>query len=331
MFSVPQDSANDAQGRFNRVRGPLGRDYQRMHDSLWYPAVHHREPGHNDQPVRLRQEPGSAAGDGRHLLRHGADAGLQPVQQPSALQNFNPSPAPAGMPGGWAARVAQKIVILETDGLPNTTAGAASSITARTTRYYKVRYNSTNPGASEFPRSGTWATTCLGLPAKFMTIFTTLPTWIGQNSPGHATPRQAGAGSMHRLWADRRRVLLKSGSALATLQQIQYIGGTQTSPSDAAAVQDHQWHRSRHEPKTATSPHRHPPGGHPGGLVVLTRVRVPTLGTGPTPSGLPGFSRTGRAGGTRGSAHFRLCAARKLDLIQMLMRQKNSHRLPAAC
>jgi Flp pilus assembly protein TadG len=46
MFSTPQASANDtAGGRFNRARAPLGRNYQRMTDSLWFPPYTIDNPG----------------------------------------------------------------------------------------------------------------------------------------------------------------------------------------------------------------------------------------------------------------------------------------------
>src|SRR5205823_948034 len=45
MFSVPQNSSNNPGNRFNRVRVPLGRDYQRLSDCLWYPLSTIENPG----------------------------------------------------------------------------------------------------------------------------------------------------------------------------------------------------------------------------------------------------------------------------------------------
>ena len=48
--SVPKSSANDNGNRFNRVRAPLGRDYPRMLDSLWYPLSTIENPGTSINP-----------------------------------------------------------------------------------------------------------------------------------------------------------------------------------------------------------------------------------------------------------------------------------------
>jgi hypothetical protein len=68
----------------------------------------------------------------------------------TSLQSYNPG-QPTGDAGGNGRKGAQKIIIFETDGAPNTTADASIANNGAYKSYYRVRYNSANPGASEFP------------------------------------------------------------------------------------------------------------------------------------------------------------------------------------
>ena len=72
----------------------------------------------------------------------------------SALLNYNTATYPAfspTTPAAAAAKGAQKIVIFETDGAPNTTASANFVNGGAYNSYYKVRYNQNNKSASEYP------------------------------------------------------------------------------------------------------------------------------------------------------------------------------------
>jgi hypothetical protein len=68
----------------------------------------------------------------------------------SSLLTYN-SAQPPGDAGGNGRRGAQKIIIFETDGAPNTTASAAFSDNGPYNSFYNVLYSSGNPGGSEFP------------------------------------------------------------------------------------------------------------------------------------------------------------------------------------
>src|SRR5205807_7838469 len=57
---------------------------------------------------------------------------------------------PTAMAGGMGRKGAQKVVIFETDGLPNTTA-TANLVSAGSYSYYQVRYDMNRPGSSEYP------------------------------------------------------------------------------------------------------------------------------------------------------------------------------------
>ena len=92
------------------------------------------------------QQPGSAAGDGRHLLRHGPDAGLSTSSaRNSSLLTYN-SGQPAGDAGGNGRKGAQKIIIFETDGARTRPPPPRFNNSGAYNSYYKVRYNYGNPG-----------------------------------------------------------------------------------------------------------------------------------------------------------------------------------------
>lgn len=150
MFSVPRTSANDTSGlRFNRVRVGLSRDYDRMLESLWYPpstignANALMRPYDADN-LEVPRAMGNTCYAMPLMLAYNQFSGN------SSLRSFNPG-APTGDAGGNGRKGAQKIVIFETDGAPNTTAAAALVNNGPYESYYRIRYNSATPGASEFP------------------------------------------------------------------------------------------------------------------------------------------------------------------------------------
>ena len=71
----------------------------------------------------------------------------------STLRTFatsSPITFPTGMAGGMGRKGAQKVIIFETDGLPNCLA-TASLVNAGSYNYYKIRYDMNRPSASEYP------------------------------------------------------------------------------------------------------------------------------------------------------------------------------------
>jgi hypothetical protein len=68
----------------------------------------------------------------------------------TSLLNYNPA-EPSGDAGGNGRQGAQKVVIFETDGVPNTTASASLSNFGAHNSYYRIRYNSSSPSSSDFP------------------------------------------------------------------------------------------------------------------------------------------------------------------------------------
>lgn len=150
FFSVPKTSAstNDG-GRFNRGRVGLGRDYDRMNEALWYPPS---TLGNSNATVRPY--------DARNLecpRAYGGTCYAMPLMLAynqfsgnTSLRTYN-SAEPPGDAGGNGRKGAQKIVIFETDGAPNTSAAAVWVSGGTANSYYRVRYNSGSPSASDFP------------------------------------------------------------------------------------------------------------------------------------------------------------------------------------
>jgi Flp pilus assembly protein TadG len=148
MFSVPKSSAGDTSGtRFNGARVGLGQNYTNMVESLWYPPA---TVGNSNATVTPY--------DANNLEVPRAFGGtcyamplMLAYNQFSAASACSGYATPAGIAGGNGRKGAQKIVIFETDGAPNTTANANLVNGGSYQSYYSVRYNSSNPNSSEYP------------------------------------------------------------------------------------------------------------------------------------------------------------------------------------
>lgn len=148
MFSVPKGSANDTSGaRFNGARVGMGQNYTNMVDSLWYPPS---TVGNSSATVTPY--------DANNLevpRAFGGTCYAMPLML--AYNQFSAATAcanyatPSGIVGGMGRKGAQKIVIFETDGAPNTTANASLANGGAYQSYYSVRYNPSNPSGSEYP------------------------------------------------------------------------------------------------------------------------------------------------------------------------------------
>ena len=117
-----RDQSADDGGRFNRVRVGLSRDYSNMQESLWYPPA---TVGNSSATVRPydsnnlevpRAMGGTCYAMGL-MLAYNQFSGNTSLRTTTRAQ-------PAGDAGGNGRKGAQKIIIFETDGAPNTTATA---------------------------------------------------------------------------------------------------------------------------------------------------------------------------------------------------------------
>ncbi len=149
FFSSPATSSSAQNGRFNRVRVGLSRSYTRMNEALWYPPSTLENSSATVRPF---------SSDNLEVPRaYGGTCYAMPLMlaynqfsENSSLRSYN-SAEPTGDAGGNGRRGAQKIIIFETDGMPNTLASASFTNSGPYQSYYRVRYNSGSPGSSEFP------------------------------------------------------------------------------------------------------------------------------------------------------------------------------------
>ncbi len=148
-FSDPKTSTGDYGSRFNRVRVGLGRDYASMQEALWYPPSTVGNSSATVRPYDADNEEVPRA-MGSTCYAYPLMLTYNQFSSNTSLRTYNPG-KPSGDAGGNGRKGAQKIVIFETDGSPNTTASAGYTNGGTNQSYYNIRYNSTTPGSSEFP------------------------------------------------------------------------------------------------------------------------------------------------------------------------------------
>ena len=151
VFSTPKTSAGDSSGRFNQVRAPMGRLYQRMQDSLWFPPYTIDNPGLDMAYNDAIHDSETPRAGGTTAFAQGLMMAYNQFSGNATALNFDPSPAPVGNAGGLGRRGARKLLVFETDGIPNTTATASLVNAGPYNSYYQILYNSSAPSSSQFP------------------------------------------------------------------------------------------------------------------------------------------------------------------------------------
>ncbi len=149
FFSVPMSSSTDMGTRFNAPRVGLGQNFTALQNSLWYPPAVVNGTASTVTPYdTYNLEVPRAMGGTCYAMPL-----MQCYNQFSAnstLVNYNAG-ATSGNAGGNGRNGAQKLIIFETDGAPNTTASANFYNGGANNSYYNIRYNSASPASSEFP------------------------------------------------------------------------------------------------------------------------------------------------------------------------------------
>jgi len=120
-----------------------------MIESLWYPPATVGNSSATVTPydsnnVEVPRAFGSTCYSHPLMLAYNQFSGNTSLQTYSTGQ-------PTGDAGGMGRKGAQKMIIFETDGAPNTTANAALSNLGAYNSYYNIRFNYSNPGGSEYP------------------------------------------------------------------------------------------------------------------------------------------------------------------------------------
>ncbi len=245
-YSWPRSSWNATTGRFNCVRSPLGTNYTYASAAITKPFSAINADGSSNQTEVTPYDPDPAtgmipSGNFNDIPRADGDTcfamalmlcynqlAVTPASD-GTLRNFvssSPITFPTGMAGGLGRKGSQKVIIFETDGLPNCLA-SASLVSAGTYKYYKIRYDMNNPGGSEYP-SVTAST------INNSSVLSQIYSLIRQLSTDYSTTRNP-----FRLYALGFGPVFQgpnASGALSTLQSMQYYAGTQSSPSTPLAA-----------------------------------------------------------------------------------------------
>ncbi|MCI0682815.1 MAG: pilus assembly protein TadG-related protein [Gemmataceae bacterium] len=233
FFSNPATSAN-GQGQHNQAIVPLGRNYQQLRESLWFPPTTvtgtATEIGvYDDDFDRVpRAKGGTAPGMGFMIAYNLLSSSTANLRFYSL-----PQPQYRGNAGGLGRRGAQRVVIFETDGAPNTRAFAQLGGSGKDS-YYKVRMK--NPanykdGTNvEWPAGGSFTET------EVYDVVKQICTLESDSPPGFSTKRKPafvhvlGYGSLF----DPGNSSATQTNALTFLQTVAFHGKTATDTNSSS-------------------------------------------------------------------------------------------------
>ena len=230
-FSSPRYSINGS-GQHNTPVVPLGRNYDKLKESLWFPPstinAGVTEIGMYDADMdNVPRAKGSTSPDQGFML------GYNLLSSTSNLRLYpQPQSSYRGVLGGLGRKGASRMVIFETDGAPNT-ASTATLAGSGSDRYYALRlYNPGNYSDAanvEWPtNSGTSTTNAYNVVKQICALDTASP-------PGFSTKRKPaqvfsiGFGSLF----EPANAGATQQTALTFLQTVQFYGGTATDTNYA--------------------------------------------------------------------------------------------------
>lgn len=188
FFSTPCSYSGETDDtRFNRVRVGLSQNYSNMIDSLWYPPATVGNSSATVTPYDSNNIEVPRATGGT-CYAYPLMLAYNQFSANSTLVNFS-SGQPAGDAGGLGREGAQKVIIFETDGAPNTTASASFVNSGAYNSYYKVRYNYGSPSSSDFPTGiNGYNDNDPTVTSQIDSICTQLANLTTASSPGYSTP-----------------------------------------------------------------------------------------------------------------------------------------------
>jgi len=245
-YSWPRYSANATYGRFNCVSCPMGTNYNYATSALVAPFSTINADGTSNLTEVTPYDPDPATGmipsanftdtpraDGdtcfaMALMLCYNQLAVTPSSD-STLRTFvtsSPITFPTGMAGGMGRKGSQKVIIFETDGLPNCLA-TASLVNAGTYKYYQIRYDMNRPSSSEYP-------SVTPLDINDSSVLNQIYSLITQCVTDYSTTRNP-----FRLYALGFGPVFQgpnASGALSTLQTMQYYAGTQGSASTPLAA-----------------------------------------------------------------------------------------------
>lgn len=243
LYARPRSSAVDKYNRFNCVHCPLGVNYDYAKAGLFFPfstfdstgTCNNTEISPYDSDPTTNLVPSSAFSDvprarggtcfAMALMLCYNQFAVTPTSDTTLRTYVTSTPIqfPTGMAGGLGRKGAQKMIIFETDGIPECRA-TASLVNAGSYSYYPVRYDMNKPTTSEYP---TVLETMNGDSAVYNQIY----NLIDQLNTTYGSTRNPfklytiGFGPVFS-GVDRN-------AALTVLQNMQYHGNTQSNASTA--------------------------------------------------------------------------------------------------
>jgi len=249
-YSWPRSSSNGSAGwagsygRFNCVSSPLGPNYNYATSALLFPfsTINADGSANNTEITPYDADPATGLIPSANLVdtpRADGDTCFamalmlcynQFAVTPSTdttLRTFvtsSPITFPTGMAGGMGRKGAQKVIIFETDGLPNCTATATLN-TSGAYSYYPIRYDMNKPYSSEYPTVTPYSD------LNDSAVLAQVQTLVTQLQTTYSTTRNP-----FRLYAIGFGPVFQgpdASAALTTLQSMQFWSGTQSSAATA--------------------------------------------------------------------------------------------------
>jgi hypothetical protein len=241
-YSWPRTASTSA-GRYNCVACPLGTNYAYARAALTFPFSTINKDGtcNNTEVTPYDVDPATSnvpssnfvdipRADGNTcfsmaLMQCFNQFAVTPVSDTN-LRTFvtqTPITFTDSMAGGMGRKGAQKVIIFETDGLPNTTA-TASLVSGGSYSYYQIRYDMNKPSGSEYPSVTAYTNNASQVTSQVYTL-------VQQLATTYSTQRNP-----FRLYAIGFGPVFSgpdANAALLTLQTMQYYAGTQASASTA--------------------------------------------------------------------------------------------------
>jgi hypothetical protein len=188
FFSTPRSYAGENDDtRFNRVRVGLSQAYSNMTDSLWYPPA---TVGNSSATVTPYDSDNIEVprATGGTCYAYSLMLAYNQFSANASLVNYSVG-QPAGDAGGNGRQGAQKVIIFETDGAPNTTASASFTNAGAYNSYYNIRYNYSNPSTSEYPTGiNGYGDNDPSVTSPIFSLCSQLAAQTTASSPGYSTP-----------------------------------------------------------------------------------------------------------------------------------------------
>jgi Flp pilus assembly protein TadG len=239
FYSWPRTSSSDVTGRLNGVACPMGTNYAYAKSALLFPFSTIKADGSCNNTEVTPYDPDAATSqipsanfldipraEGNTCFAMGLmlcyNQFAVTKTSDTTLRGYTtstPITFPTGMAGGQGRKGAQKLIIFETDGLPNTTATAAL-VNSGTYNYYQIRYDMNKPGSSEYPSLATYTINDPTVTAQIYSI-------VDQLKNDYGTSRNPFR--LYTLGFGPVFTGADAASAETTLQTMQYHAGTQSS------------------------------------------------------------------------------------------------------